>query len=145
MTKAWYQDFFWVLIDLMIGFLGLIIKAFDNQTEIWAWLSSPLIIKLFEKLDDNHDYFVHKTFTHKARSKLYSFGRATWQTLCRTSLFSCSESRSVACARQRHAAICCSSQLHPPLQLLHCCQSTSEFLVIKSTSDIVLLQIGLPW
>jgi hypothetical protein len=31
-----YQAFFWVLIDLIIGFLGLIIKAFDNQTEIWA-------------------------------------------------------------------------------------------------------------
>ncbi len=27
---------FWVLIDLIVGFLGLIIKAFDNQTEIWA-------------------------------------------------------------------------------------------------------------
>ena len=58
------------------------------------------------------------------------------------SLFFCSESRSVACARQRRAAICCSSQLRPPLQLLHFCQSTSEFFVIKSTSDIVLLQIG---
>ncbi len=64
-TKEWYQAFFWVLIDLIIGFLGLIIKAFDNQTEIWSWLSSPLIIKLFEILDDNHDYFVYKTFTHK--------------------------------------------------------------------------------
>jgi hypothetical protein len=28
-------------------------------------------------LDDNHDYFVYKTFTHKARSKVYSFGQAT--------------------------------------------------------------------
>ncbi len=28
--------FYWVLIDLIIGFLGLIIKAFDNQTEIWS-------------------------------------------------------------------------------------------------------------
>jgi hypothetical protein len=28
------SSFFWVLIDLIIGFLGLIIKAFDNQTEI---------------------------------------------------------------------------------------------------------------
>jgi hypothetical protein len=28
------RDFLGVLIDLMIGFLGLIIKAFDNQTEI---------------------------------------------------------------------------------------------------------------
>jgi len=25
-----------------------------------------LIIKLFEMLDDNHDYFVYKTFTHKS-------------------------------------------------------------------------------
>jgi hypothetical protein len=35
-TKAAYQAFLGVLIDLIIGFLGLIIKAFDNQTEIWA-------------------------------------------------------------------------------------------------------------
>jgi hypothetical protein len=48
----------------------------------------------------------------------------------------------VACERQRHTTICWSSQRHPPLQLLHWCQSTSEFFVIKSTSDIVLLQIG---
>jgi hypothetical protein len=34
------------------------------------------------------------------------------------------------------------SQVQPPLQFLHCCQPTSEFFVIKSTSDIVLLQIG---
>ncbi len=66
--KEWYQAFFWVLIDLIIGFLGLIIKAFDNQTEIWAWLSNPLIIKLFEMLDDYHDYFVYKTFTHKSNN-----------------------------------------------------------------------------
>ena len=47
-----------VLIDLISGFLGLIIKDFGNQTESWAWLWSPLIITLFEILDDNHDYFV---------------------------------------------------------------------------------------
>ncbi len=29
-----------------------------------------------------------------------------------------------------------------PLQLMHCWQSTSKFFVIKSTSDIVVLQIG---
>jgi hypothetical protein len=34
--KGTYQDFFGVLIDLIIGFLGLIIKAFANQTESWA-------------------------------------------------------------------------------------------------------------
>jgi hypothetical protein len=28
--------FFWVLLDLIIGFLVLIIKEFDNQTEIWS-------------------------------------------------------------------------------------------------------------
>ncbi len=44
--------------------------------------------------------------------------------------------------RQRHVTICYSSQLQPPLHLQHCCQSTFEFCVIKSTSDIVLLQIG---
>jgi hypothetical protein len=35
-SKDTYQDFFWVLIDLIIGFLGLIINPFDNQTERWA-------------------------------------------------------------------------------------------------------------
>ena len=40
-----YQRFFPTLIDLIIGFLGLIIKAFDNhnQTEIFRELG--LIIK----------------------------------------------------------------------------------------------------
>jgi hypothetical protein len=57
---------YWLIwLCCIIGFLGLIIKTFDNQTESWAWLSSPLIIKLFEMLDDNHDYFVYKTFTYK--------------------------------------------------------------------------------
>ena len=32
-TKAYYQAFFWVLIDLIVELLGLIIKPFDNQTE----------------------------------------------------------------------------------------------------------------
>jgi hypothetical protein len=31
--KAYYQAFFWVLIDLIVELLGLIIKPFDNQTE----------------------------------------------------------------------------------------------------------------
>jgi hypothetical protein len=31
--------------------LGSIIKPFDNQTKIWGWLSSPLIIKRFEIFD----------------------------------------------------------------------------------------------
>ncbi len=58
---------YWLIwLYCIIGFLGLLIKAFDNQTESWAWLSSPLIIKLFEILDDNHDFFVYKTFTHKS-------------------------------------------------------------------------------
>ncbi len=30
---AYYQAFFWVLIDLIVELLGLIIKPFDNQTE----------------------------------------------------------------------------------------------------------------
>ncbi len=64
--KGIYQIFWGVLIDLMFGFLGLMIKSFDIQTESWAWLSRPLIIKFFEMLDDNHDYFVYKTFTHKS-------------------------------------------------------------------------------
>jgi hypothetical protein len=32
-TKAHYQAFFWVLIDLIVELLVLIIKPFDNQTE----------------------------------------------------------------------------------------------------------------
>ncbi len=64
------SSFFWILIDLIIGFLDLIIKTFDNQTEIWTWLSSPLLIKPFEipdeNINDNHDYFVYKTFDHKS-------------------------------------------------------------------------------
>jgi hypothetical protein len=35
-VKDTYQAFWGVLIELIIGFLGLIIKAFDNQTESWA-------------------------------------------------------------------------------------------------------------
>jgi hypothetical protein len=66
MEQVMISSFFGVFIDLIIGFFVLIIKSFDNQTEIWAWLSSPLIVKLFEVLDDDHDYFVYKTFTHKS-------------------------------------------------------------------------------
>jgi hypothetical protein len=66
LSKSWYQSFWGVLIDLMFGFLSLIIKTFDNQTEMWSSLSIPLIINLFEILDDNHDYFVYKTFAHKS-------------------------------------------------------------------------------
>ncbi len=33
LCKAYYQAFFRVLIDLIVEFLGLIIKPFDNQTE----------------------------------------------------------------------------------------------------------------
>jgi hypothetical protein len=32
-TKVYYQASFWVLIDLIVEFLSLIIKPFDNQTE----------------------------------------------------------------------------------------------------------------
>ena len=64
--KNTYEAFFGVLIDLIIGFLVWIIKSFDSQTKNWVWLSDPVIIKLFEILDDNHDYFVYKTFTHKS-------------------------------------------------------------------------------
>jgi hypothetical protein len=34
-SKTWYEDFVWVLllIDLIVGFLVLIIKAFDNQLQ----------------------------------------------------------------------------------------------------------------
>jgi hypothetical protein len=32
-TKAYYQAFFWVLIDLIVELLVLIIKPFDSQTE----------------------------------------------------------------------------------------------------------------
>ena len=33
LTKAYYQAFFRVLIDLIVELLGLIIKPFNNQTE----------------------------------------------------------------------------------------------------------------
>jgi hypothetical protein len=33
LPKAYYQAFFWVLIDLIFELLGSIIKPFDNQTE----------------------------------------------------------------------------------------------------------------
>ena len=128
-AKAWYQAFFWVLIDLIIGFLGLIIKAFDNQTEICPWLSIPLIIKLFEMLDDHHDYFVYKTFTHKARSKIYSFGQATWQTLCRSEPFFLQWKQE--CCMCETTPCCHLLQLPAaPLQLLNYYHSTSEFFVI---------------
>jgi hypothetical protein len=32
-SKAHYQAFFWVLIDVIVELLGLIIKPFDDQTE----------------------------------------------------------------------------------------------------------------
>jgi hypothetical protein len=41
--KAYYQAFFWVLIDLIVELLGLIIKSFDNQTESWNPVSNDLI------------------------------------------------------------------------------------------------------
>jgi hypothetical protein len=33
LPKAYYQAFFWVLVDLIVELLVLIIKTFDNQTE----------------------------------------------------------------------------------------------------------------
>ena len=55
--KGHYQVFFWVLIDLIIDFLVLIIKTFDNQTGVWnpvsmIWLSSHLTLSF-----DNQWYF----------------------------------------------------------------------------------------
>jgi hypothetical protein len=44
--KDTYQGFFSTLIDLIIGFLVLIIKTFDNQTEIFRDLG--LIINPFD-------------------------------------------------------------------------------------------------
>ena len=35
-SKVTYQAFWGVLIDLIMEFLGLIIKPFDNQTKIWS-------------------------------------------------------------------------------------------------------------
>jgi hypothetical protein len=76
--KEWYQAFLRVSIDLIIGFLDLIIKTFEYQTETWDWLSIPLIINLFEMIDDNHDYFVYKTFTHKSNKTDSSDKVSTW-------------------------------------------------------------------
>jgi len=36
MEQGMISSFFGVFIDLIIGFFVLIIKSFDNQTEIWA-------------------------------------------------------------------------------------------------------------
>ena len=46
----------------------LSINLFDNQTESWAWLSSPWIIKSFETFDrfKSFDYIVYKMFPHKS-------------------------------------------------------------------------------
>ena len=49
-NKAYYQAFFWVLIDLIVELLGLIIKPFDNQTESWNPVSNDLIIKSFDTI-----------------------------------------------------------------------------------------------
>ncbi len=61
-SKDTYQTFLWVLIDLIIGFLGLILKSFGNQTESWSWLWSPLIIRLFEILDWKSSHLIQGTF-----------------------------------------------------------------------------------
>jgi hypothetical protein len=50
LTKAYYQAFFGVLIDLIVELLGLIIKPFDNQTENWNPVSNDLIIKSFDTI-----------------------------------------------------------------------------------------------
>jgi hypothetical protein len=50
LSKAYYQDFFWVLIDLVVELLGLIIKTFDNQTESRNPVSNDLIIKSFDTI-----------------------------------------------------------------------------------------------
>jgi hypothetical protein len=68
MISSFFLGYWLIWLCCIIGSLGLVIKAFDNHTESWAWLSSPLIIKLFEILDDDHDYFVYKTFTHKCHN-----------------------------------------------------------------------------
>ena len=68
--KAHYQAFWGVLIDLIVEFLVLIIKSFDNQTGNWNPVSNDLIIKSFDIiiwqsvsiLSEN----VYKTFTHKS-------------------------------------------------------------------------------
>jgi hypothetical protein len=46
--------------------LGLIIKTLIIRERVTDWLWIPFMVKLFEILDDNHDYFVYKTFTHKS-------------------------------------------------------------------------------
>jgi hypothetical protein len=51
--KVYYQDFFWVLIDLIVELLVLIIKPFDNQTENWNPVSNDLINKSFDISFDN--------------------------------------------------------------------------------------------
>ncbi len=70
--KGYHQAFLGVLIDLNIQLLVLIIKPFDNQTEIFREL--VLIIKFFDNqafwdiwlMIKSFDYFVYKTFTHES-------------------------------------------------------------------------------
>ena len=49
-TKAHYQAFWGVLIDLIVELLDWIINPFDNQTESWNPVSSDLIIKSFDTI-----------------------------------------------------------------------------------------------
>jgi hypothetical protein len=46
-VKVHYQGFFWVLIDLIVELMGLIIKPFDNQTELKSSIND-LNIKSFK-------------------------------------------------------------------------------------------------
>jgi hypothetical protein len=63
--KVYHQDFFWVLIDLIVEILGLILKSFDNQTESWNPVSNDLIIRSFDKLIDNQREWHVITFTER--------------------------------------------------------------------------------
>jgi hypothetical protein len=52
-TKAHYQAFFWVLIDLIVELLVLIIKPFDNHYFLDS-LVSPWL-HLADKIEDHFD------------------------------------------------------------------------------------------
>jgi hypothetical protein len=49
--KVYYQDFFWVLIDLIVELLGLIIEPFDNQKSVIVLYEN--VYKTLNKADSN--------------------------------------------------------------------------------------------
>ncbi len=87
--------------------------------------------------DDNHDYFVYKTWTRKVDQNSILSDKPLDKLYVVGSLFFFSRKAGAFHVWDNvmlSSWVYCSSQRHPPLQMLHYWQSTSEFFVIKSTS-----------